>query len=86
MLSSRPRHACAGPLGDALTDLHLAYLDPGSGSVVVQAILGGAAGIAVAAKLVGRRIKRAAGLAKRDETDVPTSEREEGSAAPDQSE
>lgn len=73
-------------MGDALTDLHLAYLDPGSGSVVVQAILGGAAGIAVAAKLFGRRIKRAAGIGKRDDADGATSEREEGSAAPDQSE
>lgn len=34
----------------------LAYLDPGSGSLLVQALVAGAAGAAVAAKLYWRRI------------------------------
>lgn len=33
----------------------LAYLDPGSGSLILQAVLGGAAGIGVAAKAMRRR-------------------------------
>ncbi|MFJ6198913.1 hypothetical protein [Micromonospora sp. NPDC092111] len=35
---------------------HLAYLDAGSGSLIVQAMVGGAAGAAVAAKLYWRRL------------------------------
>lgn len=35
---------------------HLAYLDAGSGSLIVQAVVGGAAGAAVAAKLYWRRL------------------------------
>jgi hypothetical protein len=33
----------------------LAYLDPGSGSLIVQVLLGGAAGVAVMMKTMGRR-------------------------------
>lgn len=32
------------------------YLDPGSGSMILQAVLGGAAGVAVAFKMFGRRV------------------------------
>ena len=35
---------------------NLAYLDPGSGSLLLQALLAGAAGIAVVAKLFGQRL------------------------------
>ncbi|MFY1670886.1 hypothetical protein ACN27G_13095 [Plantactinospora sp. WMMB334] len=34
----------------------LAYLDAGSGSLIVQAVVGGIAGVAVAAKLYWRRL------------------------------
>lgn len=34
----------------------LGYLDPGTGSVLLQALLGGIAGLAVTFKLFGRRI------------------------------
>jgi len=34
----------------------LAYLDAGSGSLIVQAVVGGVAGVAVAAKLYWRRL------------------------------
>jgi hypothetical protein len=33
----------------------LGYLDPGSGSMILQAILGGTAGLLVALKMFGRR-------------------------------
>ena len=36
----------------------LAYLDAASGSMLLQAILGGAAGLAVTLKVMGGRIKR----------------------------
>ncbi len=36
----------------------LAYLDPGSGSLLLQALLGGAAGLFVVLKTFGRRIFR----------------------------
>lgn len=42
--------------------MDLAYLDAGSGSLIVQAIIAGGAGIAVAAKLYWRRLT---GLFKR---------------------
>ena len=34
----------------------LAYLDPGSGTLIVQALLGGVAGVAVLFKTMGRRL------------------------------
>lgn len=34
-----------------------AYLDPGSGSLILQAVLGGAAGVGVAAKAMRHRWK-----------------------------
>ena len=33
-----------------------AYLDPGTGSVILQALLGGIAGVALTLKLFGRRV------------------------------
>ncbi len=36
----------------------LAYLDAGTGSMLVQAVLGGAAGLAVFLKATGRRLFR----------------------------
>jgi hypothetical protein len=35
----------------------LAYLDPGSGSMLLQILLGGVAGVAVAGKMYWQRIK-----------------------------
>jgi hypothetical protein len=34
---------------------HFAYLDPGTGTLIIQAVLGGAAGAAVLFKTKGRR-------------------------------
>jgi hypothetical protein len=36
--------------------MHLAYLDAGAGSLVIQAVVAGTAGVAVAAKLGWRRM------------------------------
>ncbi|OQB33769.1 MAG: hypothetical protein BWY07_00630 [Candidatus Hydrogenedentes bacterium ADurb.Bin170] len=43
-----------------------AYLDPSSGSVLIQIILGGVAGFFVLLKIYWRRIRRALGLYKED--------------------
>jgi hypothetical protein len=45
----------------------LAYLDPGSGSMLLQALAGGVAGFAVVGKLYWRRIKRV--FVRRDPSD-----------------
>lgn len=39
-----------------MSGLIAGYLDPGSGSMILQAILGGAAGLAVGLKMFGRRL------------------------------
>lgn len=49
----------------------LAYLDPGSGSVILQAILGGTAAVAVTAKLWWRRVTKLFGR-KYDDEPQPT--------------
>jgi len=38
----------------------IAYLDPGTGTIIMQAVLGGAAGIAVLVKSRGRRFRKGA--------------------------
>ncbi len=47
-----------------------AYLDAGSGSLLLQALLGGAAGIAVAFKAWRARIAGKAAMAAADEVDT----------------
>ena len=42
-----------------------AYLDPGTGSMLLQVILGGVAAIAVAIKLFWYKIRAAVGLSKK---------------------
>ena len=49
-----------------------AYLDPGSGSMMVQLLLGGVAGAVVIVRLYWTRLLTWLGL-KRDKTDVKTS-------------
>ena len=52
--------------------MHVAYLDPGSGSLLLQAIAGGVAAVAVTARLYWRRIKRALRIGKpEEETPAP---------------
>jgi hypothetical protein len=45
----------------------LAYLDPGSGSMLLQVVLGGIAAVGVALKLYWYRIKAILGFGKREE-------------------
>lgn len=45
----------------------LAYLDAGSGSMILQAILGGAAGVFVAIKMFGIRVKNTLFFWRKDE-------------------
>jgi outer membrane lipoprotein SlyB len=46
------------PLQSVAVRVFLAYLDPGSGSMIMQALAGGIAGFAVVGKMYWRRIKR----------------------------
>lgn len=48
-----------------------AYLDPGSGSVILQALLGGVAGLAVALKLFGRRVLSFIPFVKNPDSEKP---------------
>jgi hypothetical protein len=45
----------------------LAYLDPGSGSMLLQMLLGGIAGVAVSIKMFGKRIFRALAFWRKSE-------------------
>ena len=61
-----------------------AYLDPGSGSMLLQMLLGGIAGVAVSIKMFGKRLLRFFTFWKRDdraaEVAAPVSESEEEAA------
>jgi hypothetical protein len=45
----------------------VAYLDPGTGSMLLQVILGGVAAVAVAVKLYWHKLRAAFGMAKKEE-------------------
>ena len=45
----------------------LGYLDPGSGSMILQVLAGGAAAVAVTGKLYWKRIKNLLRIGKRDD-------------------
>jgi len=47
----------------------LSYLDPGSGSMILQMIAGGTAAVAVTAKLYWRRVLKFLRIRKDDEQD-----------------
>jgi hypothetical protein len=49
-----------------ITDTH-AYLDPGTGSMLLQVILGGIAAVGVAIKLYWHKLRAALGMAKKGE-------------------
>ena len=60
-----------GPGGD----LRLAYIDPGAGSFLIQALVAAAAGIAVTVRLYWTRLRRLFGLSGRpdaNEDDPPS--------------
>jgi hypothetical protein len=58
----------------------LAYLDPGSGSMLLQMLLGGIAGVAVSIKMFGKRVFRVLTFWKRHDDEpaepAPTAKRE----------
>ena len=45
----------------------LGYLDPGSGSMILQVLAGGAAAVAVTGKLYWKRLKQLLRIGKRDD-------------------
>lgn len=45
----------------------VAYLDPGTGSMLLQVILGGIAAVAVAFKLYWHKLRAALGMAKKEQ-------------------
>jgi len=45
----------------------VAYLDPGTGSMLLQVILGGIAAVGVAVKLYWHKLRAAFGMAKKEE-------------------
>lgn len=53
-----------------MTPVILTYLDPGSGSLVVQAIIGAIAAVGVTLKLFWHRILRILGLKKTPKPDL----------------
>jgi hypothetical protein len=48
----------------------LSYLDPGAGSMIIQAVAGGVAGVAVAGKLYWGRIRRVLRLGRSSKPDA----------------
>lgn len=52
----------------AFTNAH-AYLDPGTGSMMLQVILGGVAAVGVAVKLYWHKLRVAIGLGKKKESE-----------------
>ena len=50
------------------SDLMLAYLDPGAGSLILQALAGGVAGLVVVGRLYWARIRRALRFGRDDAT------------------
>ena len=47
----------------------VAYLDPGTGSMLLQVILGGIAAVGVAIKLYWHRLRAAFGMGKKPDTE-----------------
>lgn len=56
-----------------ITESAFAYLDPGTGSMLLQVILGGIAAIGVALKLFWHKIRVAIGLSKKSGTEDESS-------------
>ena len=56
-------------LATMMPGLAHAYLDPGTGSMLLQIILGGLAGLAVAGKLFWHRVLRFFGITRKKQVD-----------------
>jgi hypothetical protein len=64
-----PTAALAWTSGSSLDDLQLAYIDPGAGSFMIQALVAALAGVAVTGRLYWTKIKAMLGIATPDEDD-----------------
>jgi hypothetical protein len=62
-----PASALAWSSGAGQAGSRLAYIDPGAGSFVVQALIAMVAGIAVTGRLYWTKIKTMLGIASRDD-------------------
>jgi hypothetical protein len=62
--------AIATLLVGALTSSAHAYLDPGTGSIILQVLLGGVAGLALACKLYWQKFVSMFGLKRRRPADL----------------
>ncbi len=47
----------------------IAYIDPGTGSIILQAVVGAIAGIAIAAKFYWHRVQKIFGFRKKSDID-----------------
>jgi len=63
--------AVAGAFLGVLTSSAHAYLDPGTGSMILQVLLGGVAGVALAGKLYWHKLRSLIGLSRADEPGLP---------------
>lgn len=63
--------AMAGVFLGVLTSSAHAYLDPGTGSMILQVLLGGVAGIALAGKLYWHKLRSLIGLGTAEEAELP---------------
>ena len=68
-LMAAPQLAMALASGEPSPGLRLAYIDPGTGSFVIQALVAAAAGLAVTLKLYWTRIKALFGSSSSDRED-----------------
>ena len=50
----------------------LSYIDPGSGSLFLQALAGGVAAVGVVAKVYWRRVKRLLHIGKPEDESIPS--------------
>ena len=71
-MASLQKAALAAVIFLLLTDSAYAYLDPGTGSMILSTILGGVAGLLVAWKLLWHRIRHLFGFGKKDEEEEGT--------------
>jgi hypothetical protein len=66
------RFGLAGASIGILTSTAHAYLDPGTGSIILQVLLGGVAGIALAGKLYWQKLLSVFGVRKQAAPEVLT--------------
>lgn len=58
-----------GMSGEAMNEVRLAYIDPGSGSFMIQALIATLAGVGVTGRLYWAKIKSMLGMASRSDAE-----------------